>query len=65
MPYKVKSVGKGKVRVSGPGGVHAKSTTPAKAKRQVRLLHAVDHGWKPTGAPAKDVRARMQARVTQ
>lgn len=58
MPYKVKSVGKGRVRVSGPGGVHAKSTTPAKAKRQVRLLRAIDHGFKPTGTPARDAMAK-------
>lgn len=54
MPVKIKSVGKGKVKVSTPGGVKAKSTTPAKAARQKRLLNAVEHGWKPTGAPAQD-----------
>jgi hypothetical protein len=48
MPVKVKSVGKGRVRVSTPGGVKAKSTTPAKAERQKRLLNAVEHGWEPT-----------------
>lgn len=37
-----------------PGGVKAKSTTPAKAKRQANLLRAVEHGWKPTGEPARD-----------
>lgn len=47
MPYKVKSVGKGRVSVSGPSGVHAKSTTPAKAKRQMNLLRGVEHGWRP------------------
>jgi len=35
--------------VLSPSGVRAKSTTPAKAKAQVRLLRAVDHGWEPTG----------------
>ena len=40
-------------RVSTPGGVKAKSTTLTKAKRQKRLLYAVEHGWKPTGKPAK------------
>jgi hypothetical protein len=54
MPVKLKSVGKGKVRVSTPNGVKSKATTPAKAKRQERLLNAVEHGWKPTGAPARD-----------
>lgn len=58
MPVKMKSVGKGKVRVSTPGGVKAKHTTPAKAQRQANLLRAVEHGWKPTGEPAKDRMAR-------
>jgi hypothetical protein len=48
MPVKIKSIGKGRVRVSTPNGVKAKSTTPAKAKAQERLLNAVDHGWTPT-----------------
>jgi len=39
----------GKYRVSTPGGVKAKATTKAKAKRQANLLRAIDHGWKPTG----------------
>lgn len=55
MPVSMKSVGKGKVQVRTPGGVKAKSTTPAKAKRQARLLNAVEHGWKPTGKPAQDM----------
>lgn len=54
MPVKIKHLGKtnGKVRVSTPGGVKAKATTPAKAARQTRLLNAVEHGWKPTGREA-------------
>jgi len=44
---------KGKVRVSTPGGVKAKATTPAKAARQKRLIQAVEHGFKPTGKKAK------------
>ncbi len=48
-----KGKNKGRVRVSTPGGVKAKATTPAKAKRQERLLNAVEHGFKPTGKPAK------------
>ncbi len=47
MPYTKTSVGKGKVKVTGPGGVHAKATTPAKAAAQIRLLHGVKHGMKP------------------
>lgn len=51
MPYtKVKVDG---YRVSSPHGVKAKHTTKAKAEAQMRLLQGVEHGWKPTGAPAK------------
>ena len=53
MPVKTTSVKGGKVRVSTPGGVKAKATTPAKAKAQANLLRGVEHGWKPTGKPAK------------
>lgn len=49
MPVKLRKTKGGKVRVSTPGGVKAKATTPAKAKRQQRLLNAIDHGWKPSG----------------
>ena len=49
MPYTTRSAGKGKVQVRSPHGVKAKSTTPAKAKAQVRLLQAIKHGFKPTG----------------
>ncbi len=31
----------------------AKRTTRAKAERQINLLRAVEHGWKPTGKPAR------------
>jgi hypothetical protein len=58
MPVSTKSVGKGKVQVRTPNGIKAKSTTPAKAERQKRLLNAVEHGWKPTGAPARDAIAK-------
>ena len=40
-------------RVSTPGGVKARKTTKKKAEAQKRLLHAVDHGWKPTGHNAR------------
>lgn len=53
MPVKQTKLKSGKVRVSTPGGVKAKSTTPAKAKRQANLLRAVEHGWIPTGKPAR------------
>jgi len=40
-------------RVSTPGGVKAKRTTKRKAELQKRLLQGVEHGWKPTGKPAR------------
>lgn len=51
MPVKFTKLSSGKVRVSTPHGVKAKSTTMAKAKAQRRLLQGVEHGWKPTGKP--------------
>lgn len=50
MPVKVKKVNGYQVRT--PGGIKAKSTTKTKAMRQKRLLHGVEHGWRPTGKPA-------------
>jgi len=47
MPVKLQKV-KGGVRVSTPNMVHAKHTTPEKAKAQARLLNAIDHGFRPT-----------------
>lgn len=40
-------------RVSTPGGVKAKGTTKAKAEAQANLLRGVEHGFKPTGKPAR------------
>ena len=45
MPYKRTKVDGH--RVTGPSGVHAKSTTKAKAEAQMRLLRGVEHGMKP------------------
>jgi hypothetical protein len=47
MPAKMRKLKSGKVRVSTPNGVKAKATSPEKGKALVRLLNAVDHGWKP------------------
>jgi len=55
MPVKIKALGHGKVQVRTPGGVKSKSTTPEKAKKQKRLLNAVEHGWKPTNSLEKRV----------
>lgn len=48
MPVKTQRLKSGKVRVSTPGGVKSKGSTPANAAKQKRLLNAIDHGWKPT-----------------
>ncbi len=47
MPYTTKKLKSGKYRVSGPSGVHAKATTKKKMEGQLRLLRALDNGWKP------------------
>ena len=60
MPVRITKVGGGKVRVSTPGGTKAKATTPAKAKRQANLLRGVEHGWKPTGKPARGVGSKSK-----
>lgn len=52
MPEHMKKV-KGGYQVKGPHGVHMKSGTMENAKAQMRLLAGVEHGWKPTGKPAK------------
>ncbi len=46
MPAKVYKV-KGGYGVRTPNAVHAKKTTKAKAKKQQRLLNAIDHGFVP------------------
>mgnify|MGYP001578376646 CR=1 FL=1 len=52
-PVKITRLKRGKVKVSTPGGTKSKGTTMAKAKRQANLLRAVEHGWEPTGKPAR------------
>lgn len=50
MPYKINQVMGGfEVVNAQTGEIHAKHTTKAKAQRQVRLLNATEHGFKPTG----------------
>jgi hypothetical protein len=56
MPYHIKKVG-AHFQVHGPSGVHAKHTTKDKAEAQVRLLNAVDRGWKPGGGKQKHQRS--------
>jgi hypothetical protein len=45
VPVRKEKLSSGKVRVTTPGGVKSKATTPAKAARQERLLNAIDHGY--------------------
>lgn len=59
MPVKITKLKGGKVRVSTPNGVKAKSTTPENAKKQARLLNAVEHGFVPTGA--KKLKKKMDS----
>ena len=51
MPVKVKKVDG--YKVTHGGRVSAKSTTKKKAQAQANLLRGVEHGWKPTGKPAR------------
>ena len=60
MPVKLTKLPSGKVRVSTPGGVKAKATTPEKAEALKHLLYAVDHGWKPTGKPVLKKRKKIK-----
>ena len=47
MPYKMREV-KGAFKVTSPHGTKAKRTTKKKAMRQMKLLRALEHGWKPS-----------------
>ena len=38
------------------GKTTAKKTTKKKAQRQLNLLRAIEHGWRPSGKPARDAR---------
>lgn len=40
--------------MSTPNQVHAYGTSRRNAERQANLLRAVDHGWHPTGKPARE-----------
>lgn len=46
MPVKIKKKKNGLYRVTTPNGVKSKGSTFANAKRQARLLRAIDHGFK-------------------
>jgi hypothetical protein len=46
MPYEITAFPEG-YKVTSPSGVKAKKTTKSKAKKQVRLLNAIEHGFEP------------------
>lgn len=52
MPGDMRKV-KGGYRVVWGGKTRAKKTSKAKARRQLNLLRAVKHGFKPTGKRAR------------
>lgn len=58
MPVKITKVNG--YRVSTPGGTKAKKTTLKKAKAQANLLRGVEHGWKPTGKPARRKKKKIK-----
>ena len=58
MPVKITPLGKGRYKVSTPGGVKAKRTTKEKAEAQRRLLYGIEEGWRPTGKKRKKKKKR-------
>jgi len=64
MPVRTRRLKSGKVQVRTPGGVKSKGSTPANAVKQVRLLNAIEHGYKPTGKPASNSASQKKARET-
>ncbi len=54
MPYSLRKVdGSWKVVNKETGHVKGTHSSMIKAKRQMNLLRGVEHGWKPTGKPAR------------
>ena len=53
MPYFEQKVAKSKYSVKKGSHVYSKHTSKTKADKQIRLLNAIDHGWKPTGSKGK------------
>ena len=54
MPYSIrKSDDKFKVVNKETGKVKGTHASRAKAQKQVNLLRGVEHGWVPTGKPAR------------
>lgn len=57
MPYTETKLPNGKIVIRSPHGVKSKGSTPGNAQKQLNLLRAVDHGWKP-GHKSKNALAR-------
>lgn len=53
MPVTVRKNKRGGYTVKTPGGTKAKNTSKVKAKKQKRLLQALDHGFQPTKSRSK------------
>lgn len=50
MPYEIReNDGKFEVVNKDSGDVKAKHTSRDKAEAQVKLLHGIEHGWRPSG----------------
>lgn len=54
MPYALRKKGDNwTVTNTDTGEVKGRHSSATKAKRQMNLLRAIKHGWKPTGKPAR------------
>ena len=54
MPYDIEKRGEKWVVVNTETkDVKGRHDSKAKAQRQINLLRAVEHGWEPTGKPAR------------
>jgi hypothetical protein len=54
MPYAIEQRGSKFVVVNKEtGDVKGRHATKEKAQRQINLLRGIEHGWEPTGKPAK------------
>ena len=68
MPVSVRKTPSGRysVRTHPPGEkshLKARHTSKKKAMAQQRLLNAVDHGWRPTGKPARHENRELAAHI--
>jgi hypothetical protein len=64
MPYAIEGSGsKFIVKNKKTGDIKGHFTSRKKALRQMRLLQGVEHGWKPTGKPAKAAAGALVGKV--